>query len=130
MLSLLLCALASVDLELKRQFQELQIKVMETRAKMKQIDATIEVLNRQSQKCRVTLAEVQSLKDEITYKSVGRMFVKTNHDEIIKDLEAAIKLSGERKQELEKNKDILEKSLKDKENNLREIISQKQQNSS
>lgn len=103
---------------------------METRAKMKHIDATIEVLNRQSHKCRATLAEVTGLKDDtITYKSVGRMFVKTRQDEIIKDLEASVKLSSERTQELEKNKDILAKSLKDKENNLREIITQKQQNS-
>lgn len=106
------------------------MKVVETQAKMKQIDAAVDALTRSSQRCNLTLTEVKSLAPNVTtYQSVGRMFVKAQHETITKDLETAIKLSAERIQELEKNKSILEKSLKDKENSLREIISQRQQKS-
>ncbi|XP_015794533.1 prefoldin subunit 1 [Tetranychus urticae] len=119
--------MANVDLELKKQFKELQIKVGETRSKMRQIDGTIDILSRSSQRYRLTLTEVKNLPESITtYQSIGRMFVKAKRDEIEVDLNEAIKTNAEKCQELEKSKVYLEKGLKEKEDSIRELISQKQ----
>ncbi|XP_053203050.1 uncharacterized protein LOC128387800 [Panonychus citri] len=119
--------MANVDLELKKHFKELQMKVGETRGKMRQIDTTIDILNRSSQRYRLTLSEVKNLPESITtYQSIGRMFVKTKKDEIESDLSDAIKSNTDKCQELEKNKVYLGKSLKEKEDSIRELISQKQ----
>jgi len=119
--------MAEVDLELRKQFQELQMKVIETRTKMRQIDAGIEQLNRSSQRCKLTESEIKSLpKDVNTYKTVGRMFLKATREQVYSDFEQTVRENGKKCNELEKKKKFLEDSLKEKENNLREIINQKQ----
>lgn len=60
------------------------------------------------------------------YQSVGRMFIVADVDEIKKSLDDRIKAYNEKIKSFENNKSYLEKSLKESENNLREMIVQKQ----
>lgn len=59
-----------------------------------------------------------------TYESIGRMFVLTPIDNVKANLKKRQDTATEKIKTLENNKDYLEKSLKDSENNLREMIHQ------
>lgn len=119
--------MATVDLELKKAFQELQMQVLETRTKMRQIDSQIELTKRSSQHTKFTSTEVQSLPDDtVTFESCGRVFIKRDRKDITELLDGRIKANVEKVKTLEQNKSYLESNVKESENNLRELIAQKQ----
>lgn len=60
-----------------------------------------------------------------TYDSVGRMFLLTPLDEIKEMLRVKQAAADEKIKTLENNKKYLERSLKDAENNLREMVQQR-----
>jgi prefoldin subunit 1 len=60
------------------------------------------------------------------YEGVGRMFVLSEKKRVMQGLEDKCKQCEAKISSLEKNKEYLEKSLKDSENSLRELISTKQ----
>lgn len=118
--------MANVDLELKKHFEELQIQVMETRTKMRQIDVQVEGLKRTCQHSTITKREVAAVPSGVnTFESVGRMFVKRPVDDVQKMLDERIKKGEEKITSLETSKKYLENSLKERENNLRELVAQK-----
>ncbi|RWS23545.1 prefoldin subunit 1-like protein [Leptotrombidium deliense] len=120
--------MAAVDLELRKQFQELQAQLLETRAKMRQIDAQMEVLRRNCQRSKLTQIEVKNFATDVNaYESIGRMFVKKPKSEIEAILEKSIEANNMRITKLEETKVYLENSLKERENSLREFIAQRQQ---
>lgn len=119
--------MSGVDLELKKHFEELQVQMAETKNKMRKIDVQIEALKKTCQHSHLTKKELMALPEEIgTYESLGRMFVQTNMVKAINMINDKIKTSEERITSLEANKQQLEKSLKERENNLRELINHKQ----
>ncbi|XP_076334215.1 prefoldin subunit 1 isoform X2 [Tachypleus tridentatus] len=116
-----------VDLELKKAFQELQTKMIETTQKLKMSDIQIESLKKTIQHAKLTDSEILSLPaDTRMYQGLGRTFLLTTPQDIKKDIEEKIKTSDEKIKNLESNKVYLEKSLKESEDNLREMIAQKQ----
>ncbi|XP_067011148.1 prefoldin subunit 1 [Anabrus simplex] len=118
----------TVDLELKRAFAELQQKMLETTQKLKLADVQIDSLKRSMQHAMLTAKEIAALPPETkTYESVGRMFLLTDIAEVGQNLQKKSAISSDRIKTLENNKQYLERSLKDSENNLREMVQQKKQ---
>jgi len=111
------------DLELKRAFGELQQKMVETQQKMKLSDLQIENLKRTITHSQLTAQEIGSLPDQTpVYESVGRMFLLSTKEDIDKMLDRKQDTCKEKIKNLEGNKKYLEKSIKESENSLRELI--------
>ncbi|XP_050361197.1 prefoldin subunit 1 [Nymphalis io] len=117
-----------VDLELKKAFVELQVKMVETSKKIHVIDSQIGVLKRVLHYADVTQREISTLPPETkTYESVGRMFLLTDLDEIKSNLKNRISLLTTRTSDLENNKQYLEKNLRESEDNIREMVQQRKE---
>ena len=113
-------------MELRKAFVELQTKMVENRQKMKMADLQIENLKRSITHTKLTGSELKTLPSETRlYESVGRMFMLSSNAEIEKMLEKKEETSLEKIKNLEANKTYLERSLKDSENSLRELVAQK-----
>lgn len=120
---------SKVDLELKKAFEGLQVQVIETRDKVRQIDIQMEALRRSSQHSKLTKNEIIALPQDCNlYESVGRMFVKRNSNQINKLLDDRIKSGEEKMKALEQSKTYAETKVKESENNLRELIAHKKLN--
>jgi len=116
-----------VDMELKKAFQELQVKMVETTQKLRLSDLQVEGLRRSIQHSTITDQEISSLPQETrTYEGVGRMFILTPIPDIHTMLEKKITNADEKIKSLETNKTYLERNLKESEDNLREMITAKQ----
>ncbi|KAK6474649.1 prefoldin subunit 1 [Huso huso] len=114
---------APVDLELKKAFAELQAKVMDTQQKAKLADLQIEQLNRMKKHAHLTDSEVTTLPDETRmYEGVGRMFILQSKEVIHNQLLEKQKGADEKIKELEQRKTYLERSVKDAEDNIREML--------
>ena len=116
-----------VDLELKKAFEDLQVKMLTTRNQMKVITAQVEQLKRQIQHSKLTDAEIMQMAEDVRlYEGIGRMFSLSDKTKIIKNLDEKTKQCETKIASLEKTKEYLDKSLRDSENSLRELISVKQ----
>ena len=116
-----------VDMELKKAFEDLQIKMMMNRNQAKVITAQVEQLKRQIQHSKLTEAELQTMVGDVRmFEGIGRMFALSTKDKILKGLDDKGKLCENKITGLEKTKEYLDKSLKDSENSLRELIQVKQ----
>nr|CAG4636703.1 EOG090X0LK7 [Eubosmina coregoni] len=112
-----------VDLELKKAFGELQQKMIETSQKLKLADMQIETLKRSMTHAQLTDKEISQLPSETKmYESVGRMFVLKESSVTRSNLDNKIKSCQEKIKNLEGTKGYLERSLKESENNIREMI--------
>ncbi|KAK5642041.1 hypothetical protein RI129_008208 [Pyrocoelia pectoralis] len=118
--------MAKVDLELKKAFTELQQKAIETAQQLKLADLQIENLKRNKQHAALTEREISDLDPTTnTYDSIGRMFMLAPLNEIKKNLKKKQETADEKINTLKNNKAYLERSLKDSENNLREMVQQR-----
>lgn len=119
-----------VDLELKKAFIELQLKMVQTSEKIQVIDSQIEVLKRILQHVDVTQREISTFPPATkTYESVGRMFLLTDLDEVKNNLKTRKSQLSTRITELENNTQYLEKNLKESEDNIREMVQQRKEQS-
>lgn len=119
-----------VDLELKKAFIELQVKMVETSKKIQVIDTQIGVLKRVLQHVDITQREITTLPPGTkTYESVGRMFLLTDLEEVKSNLKSRESQLTTRTAELESNKQYLEKNLKESEDNIREMVQQRKEQS-
>ena len=110
-----------MDLELKKAFTELQAKVIDTQQKVKLADIQIEQLNRT--KKHANLTEIMTLVDETNmYEGVGRMFILQSKEVIHSQLLEKQKIAEEKIKELEQKKSYLERSVKEAEDNIREML--------
>lgn len=117
----------NVDMELKKAFEDLQVKMFTSRNQMKVIGAQVDQLKRQIQHSKLTEAELAQMEASIPmYEGIGRMFVLSEKNKVLKNLEEKTKTCENKINNLEKSKEYLDKSLKDSENSLRELISVKQ----
>ncbi|KAG7207908.1 hypothetical protein KM043_009499 [Ampulex compressa] len=115
------------DQELKKAFSELHEKMVDTTQKLKLADVQIEKLRRTKQRAELTVKEISSLSENTrTYESVGRMFLLDDINNIKVGLEKRMKTADEKVKTLENNKVYLQQSLKESENNIREMIQQRQ----
>ncbi|CAM4669613.1 prefoldin subunit 1 [Siphateles boraxobius] len=114
---------APVDLELKKAFAELQAKMIDTQQKVKLADLQVEQLSRMKKHANLTHAEITSLPDTThMFEGAGRMFILQSKDEITKQLLEKQKTADEKIKELEQKKTYLERSVKDAEDNIREML--------
>ncbi|XP_016134115.1 prefoldin subunit 1-like [Sinocyclocheilus anshuiensis] len=114
---------APVDLELKKAFAELQAKMIDTQQKVKLADLQIEQLSRMKKHANLTQAEITSLPNTTRmYEGAGRMFILQSKDEIANQLLEKQKTADEKIKELEQKKTYLERSVKDAEDNIREML--------
>ncbi|KAK9506412.1 hypothetical protein O3M35_008362 [Rhynocoris fuscipes] len=118
----------AVDLELKKAFTELQQKMLETTQKVKLADIQIETLKRAKQRADLTTFEIKNLaEDTKTYESLGRIFIQTPIPTVLEHLNSRSVTCTEQIKTLENNKVLLEKSMKESENNLREMVQQRKE---
>ncbi|OBS66661.1 hypothetical protein A6R68_04805 [Neotoma lepida] len=100
-----------------KAFTELQAKVIDTQQKVKLADIQIEQLNRTKKHAHLTDTEIMTLVDETNmYEGVGRMggFSSLRPS-------AGLHTSQESKP-LEQKKSYLERSVKEAEDNIREML--------
>ncbi|KAM7100832.1 prefoldin subunit 1 isoform X2 [Ciconia boyciana] len=107
---------APVDLELKKAFTELQAKVMDTQQKVKLADIQIEQLSKTKKHAHLTDTEVMMLVDET------RMFILQSKGVIHNQLLEKQRIAEEKIKELEQKKSYLERSVKEAEDNIREML--------
>ncbi|KAJ0003884.1 hypothetical protein NQD34_010098 [Periophthalmus magnuspinnatus] len=114
---------APVDLELKKAFSELQVKVLDTQQKAKMADLQIEQLSKVHKHARLTHGEISALPDNTRlYEGVGRMFILQPKEEINNQLMDKQRTADEKIKELEQKKQYLERSVKEAEDNIREML--------
>ncbi|XP_072120566.1 prefoldin subunit 1 [Mobula birostris] len=114
---------APVDLELKKAFAELQTKVLDTQQKVKLADLQIEQLNRTKKHAYLTDGEIATMpEDARMYEGVGRMFILQPKAVIHYQLLEKQKIAEQKIKELEQKKSYLERSVKDAEDNIREML--------
>ncbi|XP_077596573.1 prefoldin subunit 1 isoform X2 [Stigmatopora nigra] len=113
---------APVDLELKKAFSELQVKMIDTQQKVKLANLQIEQLTHVQKHANLTRAEIDTLGDDTRmYEGVGRMFILQSKEGITQQLKTKQKTAEEKIKELEK-KIYLERSVKEAEDNIREML--------
>ncbi|XP_018607090.1 prefoldin subunit 1 [Scleropages formosus] len=114
---------APIDLELKKAFAELQAKMIDTQQKVKLADLQIEQLTRVKKHANLTHAEIAMLPNSTRmYEGVGRMFILQSKSEINSQLTEKQKTADEKIKELEQKKTYLERSVKEAEDNIREML--------
>ncbi|XP_071759629.2 prefoldin subunit 1 [Centroberyx gerrardi] len=121
----LLCFMmaAPIDLELKKAFSELQVKMIDRQQKVKLADLQIDQLIRVQKHAKLTHAEITALPDNTRmYEGVGRMFILQSKEEINNQLTDKQKTADEKIKELEQKKSYLERSVKEAEDNIREML--------
>ena len=116
-----------VDLELKKAFEEMQVKIVNTKNQMKMISTQSDGLKRQIQHSKLTEAEIKALSDSVRlYEGIGRMFCLSDKPSVLKSLEEKGKSCEQKIVGLDKSKEYLEKSQKESQDSLRELIAAKQ----
>ncbi|XP_042354734.1 prefoldin subunit 1-like isoform X1 [Plectropomus leopardus] len=114
---------APVDLELKKAFSELQVKMIDTQQKVKLADLQIDQLTRVQKHAKLTHAEITNVPDNTRlYEGVGRMFILQSKEDINNQLMDKQKTADEKIKELEQKKVYLERSVKEAEDNIREML--------
>ncbi|XP_062309854.1 prefoldin subunit 1 [Osmerus eperlanus] len=114
---------APIDLELKKAFAELQAKMIDTQQKAKLADLQIDQLTRMKKHANLTHTEIASLPGTTRmYEGVGRMFILQSKEDINTQLTDKQKTADEKIKELEQKKTYLERSVKDAEDNIREML--------
>ena len=89
-------------------------------------DLQIENLKRSITHTELTGAELKNLPEETRlYESVGRMFMLSSRSDISQMLDKKQDAAKDKIKNLEANKTYLERNLKDGENSLRELVTQK-----
>ena len=112
------------DADLKKAFQDLQAKMITTTQQVKLAEAQIAQLTRNITHAKLTEQELSLLPgDTRTYQSVGRMFILEPINQIQTDLKKKISEGEAKIKTIEQNKEHLQKSVKDHENSIREMLS-------
>ena len=115
------------DEELKQAFSKLHEKVVDTRQKLKLADMQIEKLRQTKQRAELTKREISRFpEDTRLYESIGRMFLLDDVNNIKQGLDTKMTTSDEKIKTLINNKVYLQRNIKESENEIREMIQQKQ----
>jgi len=117
----------AVDLELKKAFSDMQMKLIDTNQKLKFADVQIEGLKRSILHKRITDKEMSNLIPETkVYQGVGRCFFTSTLPEVRQDIAKSITECQDKIKVFETNKEHLERDVKSSENALRELVRSKQ----
>ncbi|EZA59587.1 hypothetical protein DMN91_011118 [Ooceraea biroi] len=114
------------DQDLKQAFSKLHEKMVDTKQKLKLADIQIDKLRRTKQRAVLITKEVGGIpKDIRMYESIGRMFYLEDVSKIKNGLDNTMKTADEKIKTLENNKSYLQRSLKESEDEIREMIQQR-----
>ncbi|EDW76314.1 prefoldin subunit 1 [Drosophila tropicalis] len=118
--------MAQMDMELKKAFTEMQINKLETTKKINMIDMKCDMVKTGKHKYQLTEKGTSDLSDDTrVYLSVGRMFLLTDVQNMRDELKVKKEKCDNAIELLEKKKEFLQKSLKDQEDGLRELVQQR-----
>ncbi|XP_078166411.1 PREFOLDIN 1 [Carex rostrata] len=105
-------------------FKELQERMIETTAKLKQVVNQMQLKEREKKRAYLTLEELKQVPDDAnTYKTIGR-FVLEPKSVLVDEQEKKLKDSDNAISSLMTTKEILEKQLGETETNIRELLQQ------
>ncbi|OAY58676.1 prefoldin subunit 1 isoform X1 [Manihot esculenta] len=106
-------------------FLEIQSRMIETTAKLKQVQNQMRTKEGEKKRAYLTLEELRQLPDETnTYKSIGRTFILEPKSVLMNEQEQKLKDSETALASLQTSKEYLEKQMAEVENNLRELLHQ------
>ncbi|KAM0933759.1 putative prefoldin beta [Dioscorea sansibarensis] len=106
-------------------FVELQGRIIETTAKLKQVQNQMRGKEGEKKRAYLTLEELRLLPDDTkTYKSIGKMFVLEPKSLLMNEQEQKFKDSECAITSLQTSKEYFEKQMGEVENNLRELLQQ------
>ncbi|KAI5659168.1 hypothetical protein M9H77_27961 [Catharanthus roseus] len=106
-------------------FLEIQGRMIETTAKLKQVQNQMRNKEGEKKRAYLTLDELRQLSDDTnTYKSIGRTFVLEPKSVLMDEQEQKFKDSESAIASLQTSKEYLEKQLGEVEANLRELLQQ------
>ncbi|KAL9263617.1 Prefoldin subunit 1-like protein [Drosera capensis] len=106
-------------------FFEIQGRMIETKAKLKQVQSQTRNKEGEKKRAYLTLEELRQLPDDTnTYKSIGRTFVLEPKPVLMNEQEQKFKDSEIALASLQTSKEYLEKQMNEVENNLRELLQQ------
>lgn len=116
-----------VDMELKKAFAELQVKLAEGKKGIRECDIERDMLTYQRRKAALTMEELSSLPPQTpAFATLGRCFVSQTLDEATTGIGQEMEKADAAIAALDKRKDYLQKSIKEQENNLRDMVTQRQ----
>ncbi|KAH7640099.1 prefoldin subunit 1 [Dermatophagoides farinae] len=117
---------STADPELTKAFQELQIQVLNTREKVRHIEAEISSCERQALIYEITKKTVADLKPgHECFIGLGRAFARQDRPEILALMDTRIENNQEKIRTMKQAKNYQEGKVKETENNIREMIQQK-----
>ncbi|XP_020689426.1 prefoldin subunit 1 isoform X1 [Dendrobium catenatum] len=106
-------------------FVELQGRLIETTAKLKQVQHQMRGKEGEKKRAYLTLDELQRLPDATnTYKSIGKLFVLEPKSVMVVEQKQKLEDSEAAITSLQTSKEYLEKQLAEVENNIRELLQQ------
>lgn len=106
-------------------FIEVQSRMIETTAKLKQVHTQMRNKEAEKKRAYLTMEELQQLPDDTnTYKAIGRTFVLEPKTSLMNEQEQKFKDSEAAITSLQSSKEYLEKQMGEVESNLRELLQQ------
>lgn len=115
--------MASIDEEKKKEFDELQLVLMENASKIGQTMQQIRVKEGEKQRARLTRSELEGLSEDVTlYRSLGRSFVRAARPDLVNEIDEARLACEEELERLEHKRRYCEKKMGEVENQLRELL--------
>eukprot|EP00053_Salpingoeca_punica_P004236 m.48036 g.48036 ORF g.48036 m.48036 type:complete len:121 (-) comp12694_c0_seq1:617-979(-) len=114
------------DNELKKAFEDLKEKMIETRGHLKIVETRAASSEMQRRRAELTQKELSTMPENtIMYRSVGRMFIQEDRKSITDSLTAQIKTQQEIIDSANSQKRQIEQRAQEAENNLRELLKSK-----
>lgn len=114
------------DPELQKMFMNLREVIMNSQGRSQQLTAQIQILQRKAKHSELIDKEVAGLKDDSRlYKGVGRMFMLSSKTELRETLKQDQVKAFDNIKQLQREKETLDRQVKNKEAELREIISRR-----
>ncbi|XP_066327333.1 LOW QUALITY PROTEIN: prefoldin subunit 1 [Miscanthus floridulus] len=106
-------------------FMELQSRMIDTTAKIKQLQTQMRSKEGEKKRAYLTLEELQQLPDDTnTYKTVGKVFILEPKSVLFNEQEQKLNDSESAIASMQTSKEYLEKQLGEVENNIRELLQQ------
>ncbi|KAJ4753003.1 Prefoldin subunit 1 [Rhynchospora pubera] len=106
-------------------FVELQGRMIETTAKLKQVVNQMRIKEGEKKRAYLTLQELKQVpEDANTYKTIGKLFVLEPKSVLVNEQEQKLRDSDNAISSLSTTKEILDKQLGEIEINIRELLQQ------
>eukprot|EP01062_Namystynia_karyoxenos_P015487 TRINITY_DN15617_c0_g1_i1.p2 TRINITY_DN15617_c0_g1~~TRINITY_DN15617_c0_g1_i1.p2 ORF type:complete len:134 (+),score=70.57 TRINITY_DN15617_c0_g1_i1:92-493(+) len=123
-----------MDQHAAKELQERQKQVMEAQQKLEQLsrqrgqlESRLKAFAMEGRRAQLTQSELETLKEQPTYKSVGRMFVLRPRQSLIEELEKRQRGCLEEIEKMEEQKKGIERQIPDAEQEFKKLLMQFQE---